>query len=112
MDQNGDGVIDWGKGTAEDHGDLIKIGNSTPRFQYSLRLGGDWKGFDLDIYLQGVGKRDMWTQSAFVMPMTRGADALYSQPDHLTLPRLRFNAGKIDQDAGLPTHVVRWCWFR
>ena len=101
VDQNGDGVIDWGKGTAEDHGDLIKIGNSTPRFQYSLRLGGDWKGFDLDIYLQGVGKRNMWTQSAFVMPMMRGADALYAnQTDYIT--EAEFNAGTIRQDAEFP----------
>ena len=41
VDQNGDGKIDWGKGTAEDHGDLVKIGNSTPRYQYSLRLGAE-----------------------------------------------------------------------
>ena len=100
-DQNGDGVIDWGAGTPEDHGDLIKIGNTTPRFQYSLRLGGDWKGFDLDLYLQGVGKRNVWTQSAFVMPMTRGADALYAnQTDYIT--EAEFAAGTIRQDADFP----------
>ena len=101
VDQNGDGVIDWGAGTDKDHGDLIKIGNSTPRFQYSLRVGGDWKGFDLDLYLQGVGKRNMWTQSAFVMPMMRGADALYAnQTDYIT--EAEFNAGTIRQDAEFP----------
>ncbi|MBQ6278998.1 MAG: TonB-dependent receptor [Muribaculaceae bacterium] len=101
VDQNGDGVIDWGAGTDEDHGDLIKIGNTTPRFQYSLRLGGDWKGFDLDLYLQGVGKRKVWTQSAFVMPMMRGADALYAnQTDYIT--EAEFAAGTIRQDADFP----------
>ena len=101
VDQNGDGVIDWGDGTPDNHGDLIKIGNSTPRYQYSLRLGGDWKGFDLDLYLQGVGKRKMWTQSAFVMPMTRGADALYAnQTDYIT--EAEFAAGTIRQDADFP----------
>ena len=40
-------------------------------------MGGDWKGFDLDVFFQGVGKRSNWTQSAFVMPMMRGADAIY-----------------------------------
>ncbi len=77
-DLNGDGVIDGGKGTADDHGDLKVIGNSTPRYQYSFRLGGEWKGFDLDMFFQGVGKRSIWTQSAFVMPMMRGADAIYA----------------------------------
>jgi len=77
-DLNNDGVIDGGKGTADDHGDLKVIGNTTPRYQYSFRVGGNWKGFDLDVFFQGVGKRDLWTQSAFVMPMERGADALYA----------------------------------
>ena len=77
-DLNGDGVIDGGKGTADDHGDLTIIGNTQPRYQYSFHIGGDWKGFDFDLYFQGVGKREMWTTSAFVMPLMRGADATYA----------------------------------
>ena len=101
VDQNGDGVIDWGKGTPDDHGDLIKIGNTTPRYQYSLRLGGSWKGFDLDLYMQGVGKRDYWSQSAFVMPMMRGADALYAnQTSYVT--EAMFASGVIDQSVDFP----------
>lgn len=101
IDQNGDGVIDWGKGTPDDHGDLIKIGNTTPRYQYSLRLGGSWKGFDLDLYMQGVGKRDYWSQSAFVMPMMRGADALYAnQTSYVT--EAMFHSGVIDQSVDFP----------
>lgn len=30
------------------------------------------------MFFQGVGKCDAWTQSAFVMPMMRGADAIYA----------------------------------
>ena len=101
VDQNGDGVIDWGDGTPENHGDLIKIGNTTPRYQYSLRLGAQWKGFDLDMYMQGVGKRNMWTQSAFVMPFMRGADATYAnQLSYITEDD--YAAGKIDQSADYP----------
>ena len=73
-DLNGDGKIDGGKGTAEDHGDLKIIGNMLPRYEYSFHIGGTYKGFDLDLFFQGVGKRDMWTQSAFVFPMMREAD--------------------------------------
>lgn len=76
-DLDGNGVIEGGKGTAGDHGDLKVIGNSTPRYEYSFRVGGSWRGFDIDCFFQGVGKRDMWTQSAFVMPMMRGADGVY-----------------------------------
>ena len=101
VDQNGDNVIDWGKGTPDNHGDLIKIGNTTPRYQYSLRLGGSWKGFDLDLYMQGVGKRDYWSQSAFVMPMMRGADALYAnQTSYVT--EAMFASGVIDQSVDFP----------
>ncbi len=77
-DLDGNGVIDGGKGTADDHGDLKIIGNTQPRYQYSFHIGGDWKGFDFDFYFQGVGKREMWTTSSFVMPLMRGADATYS----------------------------------
>ena len=78
-DLNGDGKIDGGKGTAEDHGDLKVIGNSLPRYEYSFHIGGTYKGFDLDLFFQGVGKRSMWTQSAFVFPMMREADlAIYA----------------------------------
>lgn len=75
---DGNDVIDGGKGTADDHGDLKVIGNFTPRYQYGFRIGAEWKGFDLDMFFQGVGKRSVWTQGAFVMPMMRGADAIYA----------------------------------
>lgn len=71
-DLNGDGVIDGGKGTAEDHGDLKVIGNTLPRYEYSFHLGGYFKGFDLDLFFQGVGKHDEWTQSPFIIPMMNG----------------------------------------
>ena len=101
VDQNGDGVIDWGDGTVENHGDLVKIGNSTPRWQYSFRLGADWKGFDIDLFFQGVGKRDVWSPSAFVMPLTRGADAIYAwQTDYIT--EADYAAHIINQDAAYP----------
>ena len=106
VDQNGDGVIDWGEGTKDNHGDLVKIGNETPRWQYSFRLGADWKGFDIDLFFQGVGKRDMWSPSAFVMPLTRGADAIYAwQTDYITEADYAAaikGEGTIRQDAAYP----------
>lgn len=75
--QNGDNVISAGKSTLADHGDLVKIGNTTPRYQYSFRVGGSFKGFDLDIYFQGIGKRDMWAIGNEAIPYYRGADVMY-----------------------------------
>jgi TonB-linked SusC/RagA family outer membrane protein len=57
-DLNGDGKVDGGANTMADPGDRSIIGNSSPRYRYSLDLGADWNGFDLRIYLQGVAKRD------------------------------------------------------
>ena len=73
-DLSGDGKIDGGKGTVKDHGDLKVIGNVLPRYEYSFRLGATWKGFDIDAFFQGVGKRDMWTISAFNFPLMIGYD--------------------------------------
>lgn len=92
-DLNGNGVIDGGKGTADDHGDLKVIGNTTPRYQYSFRLGGSWKGFDLDAFFQGIGKRSVWSTGAFVVPMSRGADAIYeNQTDYYTDENKNYDA--------------------
>ncbi len=68
-------------GSEKNHGDLKKIGNTMPRYEYSFRLGAAWKGFDIDLYFQGVGKRDFWTVSSFVVPLSRGADATYANQD-------------------------------
>ena len=57
-DLNGDGKVDAGSATLDDHGDMQRIGNSTPRYAYSFTLQGDYKWFDFRIYLQGIGKRD------------------------------------------------------
>lgn len=78
-DLNGDGKIDGGKGTADDHGDLKVIGNSLPRYEYSFHIGGAWRGLDVDFYFQGVGKREDWTTSSLNAPLMVGADlAIYS----------------------------------
>lgn len=76
-DVNKDNVIDAGSSTLDDHGDLVKIGNTTPRYQYSVRIGGSYKGFDVDLYFQGIGKRNMWAIGNEAIPYYRGADVMY-----------------------------------
>lgn len=70
-DLDGDGKITVGKGTVDNHGDVKVIGNMLPRYEYSFRLGGSWKGFDIDLYFQGVGRRKMWYMSSFIFPMAQ-----------------------------------------
>lgn len=84
-DLNGDGVIDGGTSTATDHGDLTVIGNTQPHYLYGAQLGGSWKGFDLYVFLQGVGKRSYWGLGDMVIPMYSGAQILYKhQLDYWT----------------------------
>jgi len=58
IDRDGDGTINYGKGTLDDHGDLDRIGNVTPRFLYGLNFDFSWNGIGLSMFFQGVGKRD------------------------------------------------------
>lgn len=57
LDLNGDGEINNGANTLEDHGDLDIIGNNQPRYNYSFRLDFSWYGFDISAYFQGIGKK-------------------------------------------------------
>ena len=59
-DLNDDGKIDDGQNTLDDHGDLVKIGNSQPRYAFGINMGGNWKGFDVSMFLQGIGKKDWY----------------------------------------------------
>lgn len=59
-DLNNDGLINNGKNTVSDHGDLRIIGNNTPRYQFGITLSADYKGFDFMAFFQGTAKRDLW----------------------------------------------------
>lgn len=84
-DLNGDGVITYGSKTVDDHGDMKKIGNSTPRYQYGFRLSADWKGVDFSMFLQGVAKRDFWANGPIFIPGYRPGEAWYAhQLDYWT----------------------------
>ncbi|MCC8153108.1 MAG: SusC/RagA family TonB-linked outer membrane protein, partial [Tannerellaceae bacterium] len=59
-DQNGDGVIDQGSWIVDDPGDYKIIGNTRSRYNFGLDLNGDWNGFDIRFFFQGVGKKDFF----------------------------------------------------
>ena len=77
-DLNGDGVIDYGANTIGLSGDRSVIGNTTPRYQYGFRAGAAWKGVDVDIFFQGVGKRNLWATGNMILPGYYGAEANYA----------------------------------
>jgi hypothetical protein len=61
-------IIHAGKGTNGDPGDRVVIGNSMPRYEYGFRIGADWKGFDLGLFFQGIGKREIWGDGQLAIP--------------------------------------------
>ena len=62
-DLNGDGRIDNGSNRLEDHGDLSIIGNTSPRYCYSLAAGARWNGIGLSMVLLVVGKPFMLSEN-------------------------------------------------
>lgn len=73
-DLNGDGKINNGSNTLEDHGDLKVIGNTTPRYQFGFEFTADWKGFDVRAFFQGILKRDFWNGNYFFWGAYGGGD--------------------------------------
>ena len=63
QDLDHDGVITTGLNTVDDPGDRKVIGNNAPRYRYNITANFQYKGFDLDLMFQGVGKRDYWLSS-------------------------------------------------
>ena len=71
-DLNGDGKVDNGGNTLTNHGDLSVIGNSSPRYNYSITLDAAWRGFDFSVMLQGIGKRDFFTNAPYFIGANTG----------------------------------------
>lgn len=84
-DLNGDGFINYGENTVDSPGDQKVIGNYTPKFQYGLRINGGWKGFDMSVFIQGVGSREFWPNGPVFVPGWRASEAWYAhQLDYWT----------------------------
>lgn len=64
-DLDGNPGINRGSGTIDDHGDLKLIGNRNPHYFFSIDLSGNWKGFDIRCFFQGIMKRDYWAGGNF-----------------------------------------------
>ena len=69
-DDLGENIIYAGNGTLDNPGDRKIIGNSRPRYVFGLNLGGSFAGFDLNVFLQGTGKRDAWISNSLTVPLS------------------------------------------
>ena len=107
------------------------IGNTTPRFQYGFNFGVNYKGFDLSVMLQGVGKRDYFGSGPYFYtfnasdpmwhPVFTGTDDYWkpkstdaSSADYYvaenpdaTLPRIYGNVGNASYNRRTNTHMLK-----
>lgn len=60
---DGDDVIYQGLNRVGNSGDKTIIGNSEPRYTYGMNISGDWNGFFLSGFFQGVIKQDWYPSS-------------------------------------------------
>lgn len=60
VDQDNNGVID--------PDDRVVLGNAFPRYTFGFTYNVTYKDFDFSIFLQGVGKRDMYIRGELVEP--------------------------------------------
>lgn len=87
IDQNQDGVID--------SKDEVYQGTAIPKFEYSLNFNADYKGFDFNLFLQGVGGNKIYNGNDFrLLSMDTGRnyrhealDAWTPQNTNTDLPR-------------------------
>jgi TonB-dependent starch-binding outer membrane protein SusC len=59
-DKNGDGIID--------NNDLYVLGNPFPRYTFGFTYNVTFHNFDLNVFIQGVGKRTMFVRGELVDP--------------------------------------------
>lgn len=58
VDLNGDGFVNDGERTLDNHGDLSVIGNTLPRYNVAVTGGFRWRQLDFSMFWQGIGQRD------------------------------------------------------
>jgi TonB-linked SusC/RagA family outer membrane protein len=107
-DLNGDGKVDAA--------DRTFIGNPFPRYEYSVNVNLSWRNFDLNIFGQGVGKRDNYLSGTGAVPFASGDFAAslldihkdYWSPSNAnaTFPRL-LPAGSGGNNFVASTHWIR-----
>jgi TonB-linked SusC/RagA family outer membrane protein len=117
LDHNNE--ISKGESTVDNPGDMRVIGNTQIRLPYSIDLGAEWKGFDLRLFFQGVGKRDWYFNSGRTVFWSNYDDTWQSPAVHIRdrwtpdnpngyYPRLRFGIADVQQSGELVTPNSRY----
>jgi len=104
-DRDGDGKLTaFGDKTKGLSGDMLYLGNLSPRYTYSANISAAYKQFDLSVFLQGVGKRTVQYESNISTPNTffwPSLEYYYQQtwsPDRPDAPYPRYLPGNLGYD--------------
>jgi len=73
-------------------GDRAVLGSTIPRYTFGLNFSGRYKGFDLNLLLQGVGKVDGYLTEIALRPFFSGGTAFEIHKDRWTSENQNVNA--------------------
>lgn len=97
-DQNKDGIIN--------DNDNVVIGSTIPRYTFGTTLNGSYKGFNLNVFFQGVGKANGYLYQQGIMPFFLGGTVQEQHKDHWTtktphstFPRLAFSEANNEKNS-------------
>ncbi|MEJ7768524.1 MAG: TonB-dependent receptor [Chitinophagaceae bacterium] len=97
-DQNNDGIIN--------DNDNVIIGSTIPRYTYSSNINAGYKGFTLNIFLQGVGKANGYLYQQGIMPFFLGGTVQEQHKNRWTstntnavFPRLAFSEANNEKNS-------------
>lgn len=108
-DTNGDGVLN--------SKDRVVIGSTMPHYEFALTAGAEWKGFDIQLMFQGVGKRDIYYDGQGSRPVS-GYSAYFDHqldtwtPDNMNAkyPLLLYNSTTSVSDH--PNDILSTFWLK
>lgn len=94
--------------------DRTIIGNPSPRYEYSLNIGGEWKGLDFNIFFQGIGKREIYYSGYGVRPFYIGRSMFKYQLDYWTPENrnAKFPILLIDGSGNNPNNIISDFWVK
>ncbi len=105
VDTDGDGIPDEADGVINTS-DRVIIGNTIPRYTFGLNLYGEFKGIDLTLFFQGVGKADGYVWGHSIASFFEGGSMPEIGKDYWTpenrdamFPRLAFNNSNNQQNS-------------
>ncbi|TWR29620.1 TonB-dependent receptor [Mucilaginibacter pallidiroseus] len=100
-DRNGDGILD--------EKDKTILGNPFPRYTFGFTYRASYKGFDLSLFVQGVGKRDAFLRGELVEPFHYGYGAtVYDHQSDIWSPTNPDARYPILANIGSPSNTNNW----